>query len=149
MIKITKRVAKQKFKLTEQPFEFNFTVLAIASQSSDYHLCWHVNRELRITLSRKNDLQIDDAKKKRINYFSFFSFTDTTDTGNYYFIANKSGGDYFLPEVKMADFLLVIPGTSASEIKKVISLIKKLPQVMAITELELNKLKSKGNLIFE
>ena len=142
-------MATKKLKLIEQSFEFNFSALAIASQSRDYHLCWQINRELSINLKREEDLQVDDPKKRQINYFSFYSFIDDNDMSRYYFLANKSGNDLFLPEVKVADFLLVINEKPVEEIKKIISMLKKMPQILAVTELEINKLKSKRNLIFE
>jgi len=142
-------MAKQKLKITEEPFEFNFTVLAIASQSRDYHFCWLINRELGINLKRNTDLQVDDAKKRLVSYFSFYTYKDEDELRHYYFLANKSGSDLFLPEVKVADFLLVVNEKQGPEIKKMVSAIKKLPQVLAVTELQVNKLKSKKNLIFE
>jgi hypothetical protein len=142
-------MAKQKFKITEDSFEFNFTVLAVASQSRDYHLCWQINRELAINLRRGADLQVSDAKKQQINYFSFYSFIDDNDMSRYYFVANKSGNHLFLPQLKVADFLLVINEKPKEEIKKIISVLKKIPQVVAITEIEIDKLKLKRSLIFE
>jgi len=142
-------MAKQKLKITDDSFDFNFTVLAIASQSRDYHLCWQINRELTINLKREEDLLISDAKKQQMTYFSFYSYIDDTDMSRFYFVANKSGNYLFLPEVKVADFLLVVNEKPGEEIKKIIAALKKMPQVLAVTELELNKLKSKKNLIFE
>jgi hypothetical protein len=142
-------MAKQKLKITEDSFEFNFTVLAIASQSRDYHLCWQINRELSIDLRRGADLQVSDAKKQQVTYFSFYSFINDNDMSRYYFVANKSGNHLFLPEIKVADFLLVVNEKPEDEIKKIISVLKKMPQVIAVTELEIDKLKLKRSLIFE
>lgn len=142
-------MAKQKLRITDDPFEFNFTVLAIVSQSRDYHLCWQINRELTINLRRGADLQVSDARKQQITYFSFYSFNDDVDMSRYYFIANKSGNHHFLPEAKVADFLLVINEKPKEEVKNLVSVLKNMPQVVAVTELEINKLKLKRNLIFE
>jgi hypothetical protein len=142
-------MAKQKLKISDDSFDFNFTVLAIASQSRDYHLCWQMNQELALNLKRGEDLQISDPKKQLMAYFSFYSFIDAANMSRFYFVANKSGTYLFMPEVKMADFLFIIHEKTGDEIKKIIAALKKMPQVLAVTELEINKLKSKKNLIFE
>jgi len=131
-------------------FDYNFELISIVSSWRDYRLCWDFSKKLNLELSREEDIEIHNQKKRSLTYFNLFTYEDEFNFLHYFFIANKSSGSYLIPELKKIDYFLMIKGCSACLQKKdIIQEIKTLNSVQAIFETNPNSLKSKENLILE
>ena len=131
-------------------FDYDFKLISIVSSLRDYRLCWQINRTLRLDLSKKNDLEVTDVKKRQQAHFSLFSHEDEINFLQYFFIGNKASGAYFIPELKQVDYLLMIRGDAAdTEKQDILQQLKNLRGMEAVFETDAETLRSKQNLIFE
>ncbi|HXH18296.1 MAG TPA: IPExxxVDY family protein [Chitinophagales bacterium] len=131
-------------------YDFNFELIAIISSLRDYRLCWHINRNLRLDLSRKPDLEITNVKKRIQAYFPFYTHEDEINFLKYYFIGNKSAGTCLIPEIKEADYFLMLRGDAAGDFKiELLRQLRPLDCIEAAFEADVLRIRSKQNLIFD
>jgi hypothetical protein len=90
----------------QTPVSLDFRILAVVSPVKDFRLCWLLNRELHLDLTRRNDFTLPD----RQGQFGLFTFADETDKVIYHLVANKSGAEVLVPELRANDFFLIIKG---------------------------------------
>ncbi len=120
------------------------------SSLKDYRLCWAINRTLNIELTRQDDLEISNAKKRQEASFNLFHYEDEINFLHYYLIANKSAGAFLLPELKQVDYLLMLRGDAAEETKEeLLQQLKNLAGIEALFAANPAELRSKENLILE
>jgi hypothetical protein len=66
-----------------------------------------------------------------------------------YIIANKGFEGFLVPEMKKADFFILIRNyIDLADLKQLISQLNKIPEILVAIEVDPKKLKSKENLIF-
>ncbi|MBA3646933.1 MAG: IPExxxVDY family protein [Chitinophagales bacterium] len=133
-------------------FEETFTglLIALACQLKDYQLCWHLNKAFDFRLLKKDDLEIVHKRKSKTSFFSYYRYENEIDKWIIHVISNKHAGDFFTSEIKHADYLFFITGEVDSEqAKDFILKLKTIPSIQLISEIDLNKLKSKANFIFD
>lgn len=148
-IKFVKKQGLGKLVLDTE-FEYDFDLIALVSPVKDYRLCWLINKHLNIDLCRNEDLEINLTREKKLAYFSLYSYYDNLDKLSVFLLNNKFNNDYLLPELKQADFLLMIKGGLADiEKDRYVSAIKAIPVVQTLFEINPYSLKSKQNLIFD
>lgn len=145
----------------------DYTLIAIHSSLEDYRLAYFVNRELEIRLE-KCSKDIGVKKHDEVAFFSRYTFEDpyqdaswnliqnknsitTTQTGNGTFFAEAdfavSTSVFFIPELKLADFVLKVDN---SEIKDaaIVQQLLAVKHIATAYKVDHYKLKSKNNLIF-
>tara|TARA_R110000868_G_scaffold92088_7_gene255192 strand:- start:1652 stop:2140 length:489 start_codon:yes stop_codon:yes gene_type:complete len=150
--------------------DVDYYLIAIHTSLEDYRLAYFINQQLPINLSKsKDEIQIN-IKEGETN-FSRFYYYDNENAVSWNLIQNKnevlqkkiettqnlfsnvsmeiSTKVYLLPEFKKADYFLKIENTeetmTASKIK---TLLNKIESISAIYSVDMNKIKSKNNLIF-
>ena len=150
--------------------DIDYYLIAIHTSLEDYRLAYFINQQLPINLSKsKDEIQIN-IKEGETN-FSRFYYYDNENAVSWNLIQNKnevlqkkiettqnlfsnvsmeiSTKVYLLPEFKKADYFLKIENTeetmTASKIK---TLLNKIESISAIYSVDMNKIKSKNNLIF-
>jgi hypothetical protein len=150
--------------------DIDYYLIAIHTSLEDYRLAYFINQQLPINLSKsKEEVQIN-IKEGETN-FSRFYYYDKDNAVSWNLIQNKnevlqkkiettqnlfsnvsmeiSTKVYLLPEFKKADYFLKIENTeetmTASKIK---TLLNKIESISAIYSVDMNKIKSKNNLIF-
>jgi hypothetical protein len=139
-------MAKKVIKFDEE--EFNFLLIGMVSSYRDFRVCREVNRSLSIALARGEDYAIIDVKRKEEILFPFFSYQSEAED-QYSIIGNRSERGILIPEQKQIDFFLVVkPGATPIRITELISLLKSSPLLQAVFAIDVNKLKSKQNLLF-
>lgn len=130
--------------------EFTGVLWGIVAHVKEYQLSWHFNKILGFDLKRGADMEIIHKKKNRTSLFSFFRYENDLDKWQVFVISNKHLGEYLLPEVKQADYFLIIKGeVSATQEAALFSKIKNIPIVQLIVKLEYHHLKSKENLVVD
>lgn len=131
-------------------FDFEFNLICLISSLKDYRLCWHLNRMLNISLTRANDLELNNEKKRQVSFFNLFNYTDEINFLHYHLISNKSSGAFLLPELKQVDYLLMLRGDAAGETAAdTLQQLKSLAGIEALFEANPAELRSKQNLILE
>lgn len=137
---------KNKLKVA---LDFDFDLLGILSQTPEYKLAWAVNQQLNINLVRGEEAKIEFVNNESL-LISYYIFE--TENSLIRMIKNRSherGAMFLLPEIKQIDYLLQIYNHSgAFDCKNIFSTLAKNSEIQFITKIELDKLKSKENLIF-
>jgi hypothetical protein len=123
-------------------YDFDFDVIAISCHLRDYRLCWELNQKLDIQLERAEaEQQLGDQ------FFSLFkTYCDETRT-TIQLISNYSESGRLIPELKQADYLLILHDNARWEIEELIDHIKAVPAVLTAFSVDPEGLKSKENLL--
>lgn len=127
--------------------EYEFSLIGISCHAKDYRLSWEINNLLKIDLIRTEDLDIN--LKTSIGTFSFYEFIDEDNYIEYFLISNRSSKGFLIPEHKTTDFLLMIKSPSHEQLATELSeKISSLNVVLTSFRIDIDKLKSKQNLLF-
>lgn len=139
-----------KKKILTLETAFTGALFGLVTPVKEYQLSWHLNRTLGIDLKRNNDIEIIHKKKSKTSLFSLYRYEDDLDKLTIHVISNKHQGDFLIPEVKQADYFLMIKGEiSEKKIEELRSKMKSIPVIQMIAELSFDQLKSAKNLIVE
>jgi len=150
--------------------EDDYHLIAIHTSLEDYRLAYFLNRDLEICLS-KNESDIQSLVKQGKTSFVRFTYEDENKIINWDLVQNKnevvgienienrdlfsnstnsfSSTAYLLPEYKKVDFLLKI-GNAEKEINinEIVSKINSIDNINLVYSVDVDKIKSKNNLIF-
>lgn len=148
--------------------EIDYELIAIHTSLEDYRLAYFINQKLPILLNKsKEEIQI--TTKNGEAYFSKYKFENLKEEVYWSLIQNKneitaqvknndtnlfrnsvleiSTQVYFLPEFKKVDFFLKVENAEQS-IALIINTINTIDRVSTVYKVEIDKIKSKNNLIF-
>ncbi len=149
----------------------DFTLLAIHCSEEAYKLAYLINRQLRIQLKRRIS-DLDFSTDGLLITFPIYYFEDARKYIHFSLVANKcksveatlqsSGGlfseivseraliKHLLPEFKKVDyFLKIYSDFETVPLRKIISDINDIKQVISAYAVETANIKSKNNLIFD
>lgn len=158
-------------KLDFEDFEeINYVLIAIHTSLEDYRLAYFINQKLQINLSKsENEIQIN-VKEGETNFSRFF-YQNIEKEISWNLIQNKNEviqqkkdniqnlfsnltlevltKVFLLPEYKKVDYFLKIENIEETQnIDKVQTELNKIDTISAVYNVDLNKIKSKNNLIF-
>jgi len=143
-------------------YEFDFILIGISSPSRDYKLGWELNKELKLELSRIDDvLKQSDAKSGpdeseliapedsgSDHAYSHYRHSDEGKGIEYDLVSNRSESGLLIPEQKQADYFLIIRGAyNKTYGDKILAAIRKMSSVQTAFSINADKLKSKEFLI--
>ncbi len=81
--------------------------------------------------------------------FSLYQYQWESTETNFYFIANKGSDGYLIPEMKKADYFLLIKNyIDENDLDSLVSAINKIPEIVAAVKIDPKKIKSRENLLF-
>jgi hypothetical protein len=131
--------------------DFDFSLLAVASQMKEYKLAWMINRDLGIRLVKQVDaiFQFLGNDKLCISHYLY-----QTEHSRVRLIHNQSRteaatGQFLVPELRQFDFLMIIEGFEDSLVtQEVREVIRAINGVQMVNLIEVGQLKSRDNLIF-
>lgn len=155
----------------DEDFEENFTLIAIHCSEEAYKMAFLMNQHLSLKLKRKQT-DLDFSTEGLLITFPLYDFEDVHKYTHFYLVANKcksveaslqsSGGlfsemvsekatvHYLLPEFKKVDYILKIYSDFETvPLRKFLSEINEIKQVISAYTLEMDNIKSKNNLIFD
>jgi hypothetical protein len=154
----------------DDDFKEEYTLLAIHCSEEAYKMAYLINKHLRLRLTRER-VDLDYSNDGLDVTFPLFSYENSIHYTTYDLVANKcksmvaniqsSGGlfdndatdkiitTYLIPEYKKVDFFLKIQSEMETiPLRKILSGINEIKQVISVYELEPENIKSKNNLIF-
>ncbi|MBL0233954.1 MAG: IPExxxVDY family protein [Chitinophagaceae bacterium] len=136
-------------EMTEEFFE-NTRLLGIMAPVKDYQFCWHLNSMIGLDFRLNHDIEIRLVKKKRDYFFSVYEFAEPVNFLCHYVYNNKFDGEYLLNEFRHFDFLWLMKGDEVTNqtLQQTIATIRTIPSVQLITELAIDKIENKENLVF-
>lgn len=129
---------------------YEFEVLGFVAPIKDYKMAWAINRALQTHLARTDDYQLEFTDGSRL---SISQFKLDLPHGFLQLLRNKSNLDsqsalYLIPELKFFDyFLLVQDMTGDMDINDYIGRLSENPHIQNVVKLEIDKIKSKENLL--
>lgn len=148
--------------------EIDYELIAIHTSLEDYRLAYFINQKLPILLSKsKEEIQI--TTKDGEAYFSKYKYENLKEEVCWSLIQNKneitaqdrndntnlftdsvleiSTNVYFLPEFKKVDYFLKVENAEET-VELIINNINTIDRISAVYKVEIDKIKSKNNLIF-
>lgn len=156
--------------LLDDDIKEEFSLVAIHCSEEAYKMAYLINSHLGLRLLREN-VDLDYSNDGLEVTFPLFHFKDNVQYTTYHLVSNKckslqanvlsSGGlfeddtektmtTYLLPEYRKVDFFLkVFSEFSTIPLRKIISDINEIKQVISAYSLEIVNIKSKNNLIFD
>ncbi|MDT0555668.1 IPExxxVDY family protein [Patiriisocius hiemis] len=157
--------------ILEDTFEEDFTLIAIHCSEDCYKVAYLLNQFLQVRLHRsKTDLEYSEDGLEIT--FPLYDYEDEMKYTSYNLIANicknpiplttSSGGlfeneptessitSYLVPEMKQVDFFIkIVSDFETIPLKKILSSINEIKQVISAYSVDIQTLKSKNNLIFD
>lgn len=149
--------------------KIDYQLIAIHSTLEDYRLAYYINQNLPINL-QKGNCNIQISNKEGETQFTRFVFEDSKDISwdlvqnqNAVFVPSQKSNQglfaessnkfstkiYLIPEFKKVDYFLKIGnGEVHIDVSKITNCIKKIDRVSTVYTVEVEKIKSKNNLIF-
>jgi hypothetical protein len=131
---------------------FQFDLYGISCVLKEYKLAWNLNRQLRIQLVKKPDIELNFVNNRSLVISNYLFETENNAVR---LIKNKSVNisedkiSLLIPELAHFDYLLIVNGFedtfSESNLKKSVLSIE---QVQFVQKCDLESLKSRDNLIF-
>ncbi|MFK8046723.1 MAG: IPExxxVDY family protein [Crocinitomicaceae bacterium] len=139
-------MAKHKLVFDET---YDFDLIGICCSHPDYRLCWAMNRELKMNLSRGDDYFLR-TKKDGEYYFSYYDFINSETHESFYLIKNLSFDNYkrLIPEQDQIDYFLIVKEGYDIDFNDFLADLKKIDCILTAFQFVADDLKSKANLLF-
>jgi hypothetical protein len=136
-------------KFLKFEIDLDFVLIAVTTSLKDYRICYLVNKCLNFNFIKGNDLEVDLQPGANPSYFSLYSYNWEASETDFFFIGNKGTEGYLIPEMKKADFFLMIKNyIDDKDLESIISGLNKIPEVVAAVKIDPKKIKSRENLLF-
>ena len=133
-------------------YEYNFELYGIISPLKESKMTYLIEKFFNIELPKQEDIKIEFLN---FNNLEISNYLYQERYANFRLLRNKSWfttekTNYIVPEMKQFDFLLLLNGDvlEMSE-TELINEIKKIEYIQLVQKFDIEKLKSKENLIFE
>ncbi len=130
-------------------FDYDFKLFAISTTLRDYHLSYQIQKSFFLKLKREDDIVVNYPKKNLIANFSRLSYIDENMQFEYHLLSNKYNGNLFIPELKIADYLLIVKGDCRGGESDILKQLKEITEVQVVKPIDVTTLKSRDNLIFD
>jgi hypothetical protein len=136
-------------KFLKFEIDFDFVLIAITTSLKDYRICYLIKKSLNFNFTRSNDLSVDIYQGAEPVLFSLFHYQWETTETDFYFIGNKGSDGYLVPEIRSADYFIMIRNyIDDDDLDSLVSTINKIPEVVAAVKIDPKKIKSRENLLF-
>jgi hypothetical protein len=136
-------------KFLKFEIDLDFVLIAVTTSLKDYRVCYLINKFLCFNFVKIPDLPVEIMPGDRPVLFSIYHYGRGENGPDYYFIANKGTDGYLAPEMKKADYFLMIKNyIDENELDSLISSLNKIPEIVAAVKIDPKKMKSRENLLF-
>ena len=133
-------------------YEYDFSLFGINSISKDYRLAWLMNKYLDLHLRKEEDIKISFLNDENLVISNYLYETEHAQLR---MLKNKSEDrksdkmSYLIPELNKFDYLIMKNGRIGDlSDQELLREVQKIKEVQYIVALDIDKLKSKENLIF-
>ncbi len=135
--------------ILEEEYDYDFQLIGISCHAKDYRLSWAINYQLGFRLEKQEkDLEILSDNPFEGSAHSLYAYYEEEDHHEYYLIGNRDGSGYLIPEQRQADFVIMIKSSLPVDLDDIIARLRKIDLVLTAFSIDVEKLKSKKNLIF-
>ena len=139
----------KKTKLFVEP-TFDFELLGLVSPVKDYKMAWIINNALDLKLAKTDDYELEFISGTRL---CISQYKCEKENGFTQLLKNKSFSHdtnslYLIPELKIIDYFLLIQDfTSEVDINDYIERLSGNGLIQNVVKLDIDKIKSKENLL--
>ena len=110
-----------------------FTLLGISCHLRDYHLTYLLNEKLELEFIKEDDFQ----------GYPFFFCRDENCFNAYYLLGNRGQESILFPDMKQADYLLLIEGPfKKSQLERLMKNIRQIDNILMSFEISPEKIKN-------
>jgi len=130
---------------------FDFELVGIISNAKGYKLTWEINRALKLNLVKAKDLVLSFIDN---NHLTILNYKYETENNKLLLIKNRGvesdgiPGSFLVPELQRFDYLLWARSVDEFDFVLWIDKIKELKVIQYAIRIDIEKLKSKENLLF-
>ena len=136
-------------KFLKFEIELDFVLIAVTTSLKDYRICYLINKCLNFNFVKNADLEVDIYRGAAPVYFSIYNYKWEDSETDFYFIANKGSDGYLIPEMKKADYFLMVKNyINDNELDTIVAGLNKIPEIVAAVKIDAKKVKSRENLLF-
>ncbi len=136
-------------KFLKFEIDLDFVLIAVTTSLKDYRVCYLINKALNFNFAKIQDLEVDINNDLVPILFSIYNYSWETTETDFYFIANKGSDGYLVPEMRKADYFLLIKNyIDENDLDSLISAINKIPEIVTAVKIDPKKVKSRENLLF-
>ncbi|MGF1638374.1 MAG: IPExxxVDY family protein [Cyclobacteriaceae bacterium] len=134
--------------------DYNFILFGISSTFKEYKLAWNINQAMNIQLIKMPDIELPfvDGNVLVISNYKYNTQHSTTRLiKNKTDMAKKTGSIYLIPELQNFDYLILLEGFDNEpdfSLPKYKQSLQRLNGISFVQNFEVEKLKSRDNLIF-
>ena len=130
--------------------DLDFVLIAITTSLKDYRICHHINKHLNFNFLKMADLEVDILQGPGGPvFFSLYEYHWEASETDFYFIANKGSDGYLVPEMRKADYFLMVKNYIDNEdLDKLVTALNRIPEIVAAVKIDPKKIKSRENLLF-
>jgi len=131
---------------------FDFELFGLICTDKEYKLAWLINQALKIRLIKQNDLELDFVGNKKLVIANFFIETENTSIRllkNKSILSEENNMIYLLSELANFDYFIMAHGYDEQFFENTFkSSLQSIWQISFMQRLDINKIKSKHNLLF-
>jgi len=136
-------------KFLKFEIDLDFVLIAVTTSLKDYRVCYLINKYLNFNFIKTDDLAVDIYPSINPVYFSLYTYNWEASETDFFFIANKGSEGYLIPEMKKADYFLMIKNyIDDNDLENLISALNRIPEIVAAVKIDPKKIKSRENLLF-
>ena len=136
-------------KILKFEIDFDFVLIAITTSLKDYRICYLINKNLNFNFVRLADLELDTGSRGGPVLFPLFYYSWSNTETDFYLIANKGSEGYLVPEMREADYFIIIRNyIDGQDLEQAIWGLNKIPEIVAAVKIDPKKIKSRENLLF-
>jgi len=136
-------------KFLKFEIDLDFVLIAVTTSLKDYRVCYLINKYLNFNFVRTEDLSVDIYQGAASAHFSLFRYKWEASDTDFYFIGNKGPDGYLIPEMKKADYFLMIRNyIDENDLDSLVSALNRIPEIVAAVKIDPKKIKSRENLLF-
>lgn len=129
--------------------DIDFDLIGICSHHPDYRICWAINEQLDLQLTKSQDpFCVSNKKGGIVSEHSFYEWYDDSNHIEYYFIKNKGGGKFLIPEKPQIDYFLILRENFSIETTGLLETLKQNKGIITAFIFKPSELKSAEKLIF-
>jgi hypothetical protein len=136
-------------KFLKFELDLDFVLIAVTTSLKDYRVCYLINKHLNFNFTKSDDLAVDIHIGAAPVYFSLYQYSWEASETDFYFIANKGTDGYLIPEMKKADYFIMIKNyIDEDDLDNLVSGLNRIAEIVAAVKIDPKKIKSRENLLF-
>lgn len=128
--------------------DLDFILIAITAAVKDYTFCHKINKSLAFNFEKINDHEIFfNVDEPQLCFSKYHYFVEEGEI-DYYIVSNRNSEGFLIPEMNKVDFFMIIHQfINEEDLKFILTVLNKLPDIQVAAQINPQKLKSKENLV--